>query len=349
MTIAAVPTAPQSLTKDNAMFGLRRPSFPRVILPALAVVAIIAAIIMVATSQPDRTLKAAADTPPRAPQRAGATVAGAGLIEPSSETIAIGSDVGGIVDRILVEPGRQVTPGQLLFTIDSRQVRASLREAESAVIEARAALANAEAGAAAAVQQLALYRGVEDARAISRLEVIQRQGLANEARTRVTLARAQVVTAEARAASVRTQLARHEIRAPIAAEVLRVSVRLGEFVQAGGPQAGAADAYLQIGATRPLHVRIDIDEDEVDRLQLGGTAQIAPRGDARRTVPAQFVRVEPQIVPKRSLTNATAERVDVRVLQAIFVLPEDAQGFFVGQQVDAFLPARDPQSSGANQ
>jgi hypothetical protein len=59
-------------------------------------------------------------------------------------------------------------------------------------------------------------------------------------------------------------------------------------------------------------------------------------------VQASFVGAEPLIRPKRSLTNSAQERVDVRVLQLIFALPADTAGFFVGQQVDAYIPARRP-------
>ena len=52
------------------------------------------------------------------------------------------------------------------------------------------------------------------------------------------------------------------------------------------------------------------------------------------------MRAEPLVIPKRSLTNSAAERVDVRVLQIIYALPDDARATFsVGQQVDAFIPA----------
>jgi len=51
------------------------------------------------------------------------------------------------------------------------------------------------------------------------------------------------------------------------------------------------------------------------------------------------VRAEPQVVPKRSLTNSAAERVDVRVLQLIYALPP-SEAFRVGQQIDAFIPAK---------
>ncbi len=62
---------------------------------------------------------------------------------------------------------------------------------------------------------------------------------------------------------------------------------------------------------------------------------------------AAFVRAEPQVVPKRSLTNSAAERVDVRVVQLIYRLPTTDGLFRVGQQVDAFLPARAPNAAAA--
>ena len=73
---------------------------------------------------------------------------------------------------------------------------------------------------------------------------------------------------------------------------------------------------------------------------MGAKAKVSPRGAAEEQVDAIFVRAEPQVVPKRSLTNSAAERVDVRVLQLIYALPE-SDLFRVGQQVDAFIPARD--------
>ena len=68
---------------------------------------------------------------------------------------------------------------------------------------------------------------------------------------------------------------------------------------------------------------------------------IAPSKDLlRRMGRAEFVRAEPRVVPKRSLTNSAAERVDVRVLQVIYELPEADGLFRVGQQVDAYIAAR---------
>jgi hypothetical protein len=64
------------------------------------------------------------------------------------------------------------------------------------------------------------------------------------------------------------------------------------------------------------------------------------KGDPSVAFPLEFVRVEPYIIPKVSLTGAGTERVDTRVLQVIFSLerPENPP-IYVGQQVDVFIDA----------
>jgi hypothetical protein len=54
-----------------------------------------------------------------------------------------------------------------------------------------------------------------------------------------------------------------------------------------------------------------------------------------------FIRVEPYVMPKKSLTGDNTERVDTRVLQVIYRVDRDDPGLFVGMQVDVFLSAED--------
>ena len=51
----------------------------------------------------------------------------------------------------------------------------------------------------------------------------------------------------------------------------------------------------------------------------------------------RFIRIEPFVIPKRSLTGESAERVDTRVLQIIFQLDRPKTALYVGQQVDVFI------------
>lgn len=318
-----------------------RLSFSRRILPVVAVVGLLLAALLIWRGLPDRRLQDPAETPARATGALANAprVAGAGVVEPSSEVIDIGTALSGLVTAVLVEPGDYVTRGRPLFRVDDRDVRARLAEAEAGIREAGAAIGEARASEAAARRQLALYRQVGDPAAVSRSEVIQAEGDASVARGRLRLAEARLGAARAARNRASVELNRLTVTAPISGEILRVDVRPGEFVQAGGPQGGSSTPYVQLGETRPLHVRIDIDEDEATRVALGSPAVVSPRGAADRQVRARFVRAEPQVVPKRSLTNSAAERVDVRVLQLIYELPATDGLFRVGQQVDAFIAA----------
>lgn len=318
---------------------LRNVSFARQILPIAALIGVAIAAYLIIVGLPDRSTAEPTEQPPKAVgELANAPrVAGAGIVEPASEVIDIGSALSGLVTNVLVRPGDRVAKGAVLFMVDARAARAQLEQADAAIQEARAAINEASAAQQTARQQLALYRQLSDPAAVSRAEVIRAEGEEAAATSRLGLARARLAAAQAAAGAARTEIERLNVRAPIAGEILAVNIRPGEFVATQG--GGNSQPFIQMGQTDPLHVRVDIDENEVGRVALGKPAIISPRGAAELHVSAAFVRAEPQVVPKRSLTNSAAERVDVRVLQLIYALPK-SDAFRVGQQIDAFIPAK---------
>ena len=321
---------------------MKLPSFSRVILPILAVIGIIAAVFMVWRSLPNREPQTAILTPPTTPkeQRDSGSVAGSGVVEPSSELIDIGTPLSGVVEQLYVTAGQQVSAGTPLFRIDTREARAALEQAEAQARSGVQGIAAAQTRLRVAQNQLALFRGVSDARAISRLELVDREGAVADARAQLALAQAQSSEARAGVERARVDIARRTVRAPATAQVLQVRIRVGEFASAGTGQGGTQDPLLTMGITIPLNVRVDIDESEIARIDIGKRAVISARGNASAKVTASFVRAEPQVVAKKSLTNSANERVDVRVLQLIYQLPAQDTGLFVGQQIDAFLPAK---------
>ena len=81
-------------------------SFSRQILPALAVLCILVSAIFVARSQPDRALAQVTETPAQVPpEQKGGTVAGAGVVEPSSELIEISLHAAAVSGRVLGKYG----------------------------------------------------------------------------------------------------------------------------------------------------------------------------------------------------------------------------------------------------
>jgi HlyD family secretion protein len=88
-----------------------------------------------------------------------------------------------------------------------------------------------------------------------------------------------------------------------------------------------------------LHVRVDIDENDAWRLRTGAPAVAFVRGNPELKTPLQFVRIEPYVVPKVSLTGQTTERTDTRVLQVVYSFEQAALPIYVGQQMDVFIEA----------
>ena len=101
------------------------------------------------------------------------------------------------------------------------------------------------------------------------------------------------------------------------------------------PRAG--QTLLVIGDLQQMRVRVMIDEQDLPRFRAGRSGQGFARGNADVPLALEFVRVEPYVQPKRSLTGDSTERVDTRVLEVLYALPPKTAGVYVGQQLDVFL------------
>src|SRR5258708_27308206 len=94
---------------------------------------------------------------------------------------------------------------------------------------------------------------------------------------------------------------------------------------------------MTVGGGRGLQVRADIDESEAWRVRAGTPAVARLRGNSRISFPLEFVRFEPYVIPKKSLTGDVSERVDTRVLQVIYRFKDMSATVFDGQQLDLFI------------
>ena len=248
-----------------------------------------------------------------------------------------------------------------------RELEGQIEPARSKLAAAQALLGQARADSQNALQQVRRAEQLAKSSSISEEEVDARRLVNEMAAAKVQEAQARVQESEAnlallagpngaptlevqRAAIAQAQsnVAReqinvdlHTIRAPLDATVLQVKIRAGEFAAA----AVLTNALMVLGVTRPLHVRVEVDESEIPRFQAGSKAFAAIRGKASEQVPLEFVRTEPFVVPKKSLSGGVSERVDTRVLELIYaVSPDDLQAK-VGQQVDVFIEENKPAAS----
>jgi multidrug efflux pump subunit AcrA (membrane-fusion protein) len=305
----------------------------RLILPVIGIMAIGWAALAIVRTQPTR-----AQTDPPGPPAASSyaeTVAAVGLVEASTENIWVGTPLSGVVERVFVTPGQTVKNREPLFQLDVRHLRADLDLREHTLAVARARGEVAQARVADLRRQLEFAEQVKDKRAISAEEVTRRRSAVETASAELAQARAEIGAAESQVHAVQVELDRSVIRAPLTAEVLQVKVRVGEFAAA----SATSSPLILLGRSKPLHVRVDVDEHEAWRVRDGARAVGHVRGNADLTAALSFVRVEPFVVPKRSLTGDSTERVDTRVLQVIYRVDRDDARLFVGQQLDVFIDA----------
>lgn len=337
--------------------------------PVIAAVLLAFGAVTVIRSRPVRPPTVPVSEPPVAGYAR--TVAGVGLVEASSENIAISTPVAGLCTQVYVKVGDRVKAGQKLFSLDDRDLQAELAVRQRSLEVAQAQLEKllraprpeevpvAEAKVAEAEQTLAdasvqqrLIESVTDRRAV-REEDVQRRRIATnaaEARLRqakadlallkagaweqdLRIARAQVALAEREVQRLHTDIERLTVTAPLDGRVLQSNIRLGEYAQSGP----LAKPLMVFGSVSVLNVRTDVDEHEAWRVRADAAAYATVRGASGTRIPLQFVRFEPYVVPKKSLTGDSTERVDTRVLQVIYQVEGDTVPLYVGQQLDVFI------------
>jgi hypothetical protein len=82
-----------------------------------------------------------------------------------------------------------------------------------------------------------------------------------------------------------------------------------------------------------------VDEHDIPRFRSAAAARAMLRGDPSQEFALRFVRVEPYVIPKKSLTGDNSERVDTRVLQVIYAVQGAKGPLYVGQQLDVYIQA----------
>ena len=261
-----------------------------------------------------------------------AAIGARGIVESLGENVHISPLVSGVVEEVFVKVGDQVKKGDPLFRVDSRAARAAVasREAEIPVLTAR--LAEAEANLAEKQDFLERVtklgsKNVASEEEVRRASFQHRAAAALQARAAAELQQGKVLLAEAQ-----TDLDLTLVAAPRNGEILQVNIRSGEHASPNTMM----EAIL-LGDTSALQLRADVDEDSAWRVRPGAPATAYIKGTRDKPIPLTFVRVEPYILPKKSLTGESTERVDTRVLQVIYTFPAPKTPIYVGQQMDVFI------------
>lgn len=265
-------------------------------------------------------------------------IAGAGIIEAESENIKLSSLQAGIVDQVYVKVGDKVNAGDVLFSLDSRQARINIKIKEAALKDAKANISKSRAILENSEHRLRLAKLLMDKSVISKEEYITRENMMLVNKASYESSEAQYLLAESELQLARTNVEILTVKAPISCNILQINVRPGEYV------LGASNNPLMLlGTIKNMHVRVDIDEQEAWRFRANRKATGYIRGNSNLKFDLSYVKTEPYILPKKSLTGEITERVDTRVLQVIYKFTPGHLPLYIGQQIDVFIESdKDP-------
>ena len=274
--------------------------------------------------------------PPRAPFPK--SIGGRGIVESVNENVRIAPAVAALVRKVNVKVGDDVKAGDVLIEQDTRDAAALVAAQEADCAALRKQLAEAEVSLADKRDQWERMERLIATKVASEDEKQRKLFAAQSAEAQFASMKARIGSAEAQLNRAKVQLDLLTIRAPRDGRILQVNTRAGEFASPMTMLGSGTDPVIVLGQTEELQLRADIDEDNASRVRTGMAAKAYIKGRRDVEMPLRFVRIEPYIVPKKSLTGESSEHVDTRVLQIIyrFDRPKGA-GVYVGQQMDVFL------------
>ncbi len=296
-------------------------------------------------------------------------IAAPGRVEPISEEIKVSSEIRGKLKAVRVEEGEVVKRGQIIAVIVNDDYQAQVASAKAQRQEKEAELRRVINGARKQERQEA-WQGVEETRAQmenAQAEMNRRKTLVEKgviAREEADRAEREFKVAKARfdAASERHSFvddaAREEDRAKAEADVALAHAQLDEaearlektFVRA--PMDGvilrkhmkSGESVSEMRETpivtmadiSKLRVRMDVDEADVGKLQVGQRAYITAEAFAGEKFYGRVVRIGQILGKKNVRTDEPSERVDTKILETLIEL-EDGRKLAPGLRVDAYI------------
>ncbi|MHC5352123.1 efflux RND transporter periplasmic adaptor subunit [Metapseudomonas furukawaii] len=178
-----------------------------------------------------------------------------------ADVVNIAPDVAGLVVEVVVRDNQRVAAGDLLMRIDPEHYAVRVKEAEALVDARKAALEMRKENA--------------DRRADMDDLVVSRESREDASRL-AAVARADYRQAVAALDAARLDLARTEVRAPMAGHVTNLNVYKGDFAQRG-------EASMALVADGSFYVNGYFEETRLPRIQVGDRAELRLMGGQRLT------------------------------------------------------------------
>lgn len=204
-----------------------------------------------------------------------------------NDDVTISALVAGRVDAVLVAEGDSVRQGQVVARIDTRTIVDQQRQARAAQQQALSQLENARLNQARNERMFA--RGIAAGKEVE------------DARTALAQAQAAVDQAEAAASTIGLQLERAVVRSPIAGQVVKRMVSVGEQVDGTAGQPIMRIANLDI-----VELAAAVPASQLSHVAVGQPVRVTAEADAGRTMDGRVIATAPAVDPE---TNTALVRI----------------------------------------
>ena len=218
------------------------------------------------------------------------TVSANGTLQPT-RSVAIGSELSGTVQRVLVDVNDQVKKGQVMVELDTSKLQDQVTRSRASLAAAQAALAQSKATVTETRANLGRF---EEVARLSGGKVPSASEL-DTARAALARAEANEASAEANVGVARATLATDEtnrtkasIRSPIDGVVLSRSVDAGNAVAAS---LQAVILFTVAENLAQLQLEASVDEADVGTVQVGQKASFTVSAYPSLSFPAAISRV----------------------------------------------------------
>ncbi|RDE05391.1 efflux RND transporter periplasmic adaptor subunit [Sphingomonas aracearum] len=219
------------------------------------------------------------------------TVSATGKLAPTNQ-VTVGSQLSGLVTKVVVDVNDRVVAGQPLALIDPEQLDDQIRQLQAQIAANRAQVGQQRATVAESQAQLARLEEVyklSGGRVPSGTEL--QAGRADYQRALAALKASQstVLATQAQLAQIQTQRARAVIKSPVTGVVLARQVDPGQTVASS---FNTPTLFVIAEDLSKMKLEVAIDEADVGEVKLGQKANFTVDAFPGRTFPAQITRVD---------------------------------------------------------
>jgi HlyD family secretion protein len=210
-----------------------------------------------------------------------------GTIEPI-RVVEVKSKASGEILRLPVETGDVVARGDLLATVDPRDVSNAYNQAKADLDVAEARVANSEA----------MLKRTDELR---KANVATEQEL-EQAQLDIANQRAQLVKAQTNLQLAEERLKDVTIRAPIAGVVIERPVEVGTIIASASQNVSGGTTLMKMADLTQMQVRALIDETDLGKIRAGMSVQVSVEAYPDRKFQGTVLKIEPQAVIDQNVT-----------------------------------------------